>query len=94
MNTPKFTHIDDSEVRLDYRDHKFLLVEQRRGCLSIGRAVQLYQLDGLKKEHIKELGWTRSDNHGGCEKSGAYLKGIVNLNDCKRAAVKYIDSIL
>lgn len=94
MNTPKFTHIDDSEVRLDYKNHKFLLVEQRRGCLSIGRAVQLYQLDGLKKEHIKELGWTKSDNHGGCEQSGAYLKGIVNLTDCKRAAVKYIDSIL
>jgi hypothetical protein len=94
MSTPIFKSVDNTETRLDYKGHKFLLVEQNRGVYGMGRAIQLYQLDGLKKEHIKEIGWTRGDNNGGAAKPGAYLPGIVTSRDCKEAAVKYIDSIL
>ena len=61
---PKFTQVSPSEVRVDYRGIKFLLVEQDRGIYGKGRAIQLYQLDGLIKTHIKEIGWTKSDNNG------------------------------
>lgn len=94
MNTPKFTTVDSSETRLDYKGYKFILIEQSRGVYGLGRAIQLYQLDGLKKTHIKEIGWTKSDNHGGCEESESFVRGICKLQDCKIGAVKYIDSIL
>ena len=89
-----FKTIDARETRLDYKGHKFLLKEQSRGVYGIGKSIQLYQMDGLKKEHIKEIGWTKSDNHGGPDKSESYLRGIVTLADCRNAAVKYIDSII
>ncbi len=94
MSKATFTRIDSTETRLDYKGIKFLLKENSRGVYGIGSAVQLYQMDGLKKEHIKEIGWTKSDNHGGQSKSGAYLPGIVTFDDCKKAAVKYIDSMI
>lgn len=78
MKRPKFTVISQNEIRLDYKDLKFMLVEQKRGVYSIGRAVQLYQMDGFQKTHIKELGWTKTDNHDGPGAS-AYLRGIVTV---------------
>ena len=88
-----FRQISLTEVRFDYRGLKFILKEKSRGCLGIGNAVQLYQLDGMESKHIKEIGWTRTDNHSGPAKT-AYLQGIVTFEDCKLAATKYIDSIL
>ena len=76
---PKFTKIDESETRLDYKGHKFLIVEQDRGVYSMGRAIQLYRMQDFEKIHVKELGWTKTDNHGGPDKSNAYLKGIVKI---------------
>ena len=92
MTQPKFTTVDSSETRLDYKSYKFLLKEQSRGFYGAGKAIQLFQLDGLKKTHIKEIGWTKSDGTG--PRGEAFLDGIVTLEDCKKAAVKYIDSII
>lgn len=88
-----FKQISRTEVRFDYRDLKFILKENNRGVYGLGSAVQLYQLNGLESKHIKEIGWTRTDNHSGPAKS-AFLQGIVTIEDCKLAATKYIDSIL
>jgi hypothetical protein len=93
MTQAKFTTIDSAETRLDYKGHKFLLREQSRGFYGAGMAIQLYQLDGLKKTHIKEIGWTKSDGKGP-KKGEAFLEGVVTLTDCKKAVVKYIDSII
>lgn len=92
-NDPKFTTIDNSETLLEYKGHKFMLIERSRGVYGIGTAIQLYKLDGFDKKHIKELGWTKTDNHGGPD-STTYLRGIVTLSQCKEAAIKYIDSII
>jgi hypothetical protein len=92
MTQPKFTTVDSSETRLDYKSYKFLLKEQSRGFYGAGKAIQLFQLDGLKKTHIKEIGWTKSDGTG--PRGEAFLDGIVTLEDCKQASVKYIDSII
>jgi len=61
MNGATFTKVCSNETRIDYRGMKFLLVEQARGFGGIGRAIQLYALDGFKREHIKEIGWTRDE---------------------------------
>jgi hypothetical protein len=97
----KFTQVSSNEIKLelthDYLtqcDRSFILVEQNRGVYSIGRAVQLYQLDGLKKEHIKELAWTKDDNHGGMRDSDAHHKGITTLDGCKSVALDYLERIL
>jgi hypothetical protein len=90
---PVFRQISLTEVRFDYRDHKFILKERNRGTYGIGSAVQLYELHGMESIHVKEIGWTKSDNHSGPDKS-SYLQGIVTFEDCKLASTKYIDSIL
>jgi len=91
----KFLKISDNEIKFKYKDYTFLLVEQSRGVYSIGKAVQLYQLDGLKKEHIKELAWTKSDNHGTMEKSEAYYKSrLTTLDGCKSIAEDYLAKLL
>jgi hypothetical protein len=90
----KFTQVSSNEIKLELGDYKFLLVEQNRGVYSIGKAVQLYQLDGLKKEHIKELAWTKDDNHGGMRDSDAHHKGFTTLDGCKSVALDYLERIL
>ena len=91
---PKFTQVSPSEVRVDYRGIKFLLVEQDRGIYGKGRAIQLYQLDGLIKAHIKEIGWTQSDNNGCGGMERACVTHLATWSECKTAAIKYIDSLL
>ena len=90
----KFSKIADKEMRLDYKGMKFLLIQQKRGVYSNGAAVQLYSLDGVKKEHVKELGWVKGDGYGGENKSNSYLNGIVTWSECKQAAIDYLNSIL
>lgn len=87
-----FNQITQNEIRFDYREHKFLLKEQNRGTWGLGRAIQLYELVGMITKHIREIGWTKSDNHSGPR--DAVLPGIVTVEQCKDAAIKYIDSIL
>jgi len=93
---PKFLKVDQNETRLDYKGYKFLLIEQDRGVYSAGKAIQLYQLDGVIKKHVKEIGWTKDDNHRGLKKDfeQSYLREISTWEQCKTAAVKYIDSII
>jgi hypothetical protein len=90
-----FTKVSDNETRIDYKDKKFLLVEQPRGVYSIGRAIQLYTLDGFKREHLKEMGWTRDDNHGGMRTSDAYYKEKEILPmQAELFAIEYIDKLI
>ena len=95
MNGATFTKVSNNETRLDYKGMKFLLVEQTRGVYSIGRAIQLYALDGFKREHIKEIGWTRDDNALGMRSSDAYYKEkeIVPMQ-AELFAIEYIDKLI
>lgn len=87
-----FIQVDRTEIRFDYKGKKFLLQEKKRGVYSAGLAVQLHELQGVEKIHVKEIGWTKTDNYG--PDKTAYLPGIVTMEECKTAAVKYIDLIL
>lgn len=93
MSKAKFTKISQNEIRLDYMDHKFLLIEQKRGFFSAGMAVQLFLLEGFEKKHLKELGWTKSD--GSCkDMERACITHITTMDECKIASLRYIDSIV
>lgn len=95
MATTKFTQVSDNEIKFKYKDFNFLLVEQKRGVYGAGRGVQLYQLDGLKKEHVKELAWTQTDNNRGMEESDAYYKErYTTLDGCKALALDYLKKLL
>ena len=93
MEKAKFTTISSNETRLDYKGNKFMLVEQNRGTYGAGRAIQLYLMKGFDKQHIKELGWTKSD--GSCSGiKDACITRLTTLDECKKAAIKYIDALL
>jgi len=92
---PTFTKISNNEIKFEYNGYKFLLVEQDRGVYSAGRAVQLYQLDGLDRKHIKEMAWTKNDNYGGMEESDAHYKSrLTTLDGCKSIAQDYLEKLL
>ena len=92
----QFTQISGIEIKFKYKDYNFLLVEQKRGVYSIGKAVQLYQLDGLERKHVKEMAWTESDNHGSMEKSETtyYRNRFTTLDGCKALALDYLQKLL
>ena len=94
MSKPKFTQVAPNEVRIDYKGHKFLLMEKSRGVYGMGKAVQLYLLDGFDKKHLKEVAWTQSDNHSGKDMKDALISHFATMDECKKAAIKYIDSML
>jgi len=92
---PKFIQVSPNEVKFEYKGYKFLLIEQDRGVYSAGRAVQLYQTDGLDKKHIKEMGWTKNDNYRGMESSDAHYKSrLTTMDGCKSIAQDYLDKLL
>ena len=95
MNGATFTKVCSNETRIDYRGMKFLLVEQYRGSGGMGRAIQLYALDGFKRQHLKEMGWTKDDNHGGMYSSDAYYKEKEILPmQAELFAIEYIDKLI
>ena len=93
-NLPEFNKVSPNEFVFEYKGNKFMLVENDRGVFGIGKAIQLYQLNGLLKTHIKEVGWTKSDNHNCSGKDKALITEFTNIEECKFAAVKYIDDLL
>jgi hypothetical protein len=93
MKTPKFEQISQNEVKFNYLGNKFILQEGKVGVYGLGRCVRLYQLDGLKKEFVKCIGWTKTDNHGGPDKD-CITSTITTVENCKQLAVTYIKNLL
>lgn len=86
--------VSDNEVKFEYDGHKFLLIEQARGVYSAGRAIQLYTLEGFKKEHLKEIGWSKDDGHKSMKESGAYYKdGLINMEKAYELALDYVKKL-
>lgn len=92
---PVFEAITQREVLITYHGEKFLLREKSRGCLGIGTAIQLYRVKGLDTDHMREIGWTSSDNHScnGMKESLAPTE-FINMEKAKVLACKYIDTLL
>ena len=91
---PKFTQLSRNEVKIEYKGNKFMFIEKNRGVYSRGSAIQLYHLDGFDKKHLKEVGWTSSDNHSCSGMKDALINTFTNMEECKKAAIKYIDDLM
>lgn len=89
-----FIEIAPNEFKFYFMRKKFMLIENPIGVYGQGRAVILYKLNGVIKNHIKTIGWTRSDNHGGLRNTDALLFGIVTIEQCKEASLKYLKELL
>jgi hypothetical protein len=94
MQKPKFTQVAPNEVKIDYKGNKFMLIEKSRGVYGMGSAVQLYHLDGFDKKHLKEVAWTNSDNHSCKGMRDALITHFATMDECKKAAIKYIDDMI
>lgn len=90
-NTIVFTQISPNEHLFTHKKEKYLLVEKSRGVYGLGSSVQLYHLNGINRTHVKEIGWTKSDNHGCSGMSSSCIPHITTIEACKTAAVKYLD---
>jgi len=88
-----FKKIGQNEFKFTYGGYKFIISEKRVGVYGLGTCVSLYQLSGFKKEFLKCIGWTKSDNHGGPSKE-VLLPGIVTMEQCKQGAEYYVISLL
>ena len=86
--------ISPNECKFEYKDSKLLLVEKAQGVYGLGKAVLLYSLNGVEKNFIKTIGWTQSDNHGGPDKESVLGNRIVAFDECKLAALKYVQALL
>jgi hypothetical protein len=88
-----FKQIGQNEFKFSFAKTKFILAEKSVGVYGLGTCVSLYQLNGFKKEFLKCIGWTKSDNHGGPSKE-VLLEGIVTMEECKQGAKYYVMSLL
>jgi len=89
-----FKKIGQNEFTFSYGGHKFILVEKSVGVYGNGTCVNLYQMKNVfKKQFVKCIGWTKSDNHGGPTKE-VLLEGIVTMEECKESAEYYVISLL
>ena len=91
---PRFIQIARNEVKIEYKGNKFALIEKSRGVYGLGSAIQLYHIDGFDKKHLKEVGWTNSDNHSCKGMRDALINTFTNMEECKKAAIKYIDDLM
>jgi hypothetical protein len=94
----KFKKVSDTETRFEYKGHKLLLVSQSRGVYGMGQAVQLYEMKGLEKVHVKEIAWLKDDGgYASRTKSDAgsyYTKECVTLQRCEYLALEYLSKII
>ena len=94
----KFTQVSDTETKFEYKGHKLLLVSKSRGVYGMGQAVQLYEMKGLEKVHIKEIAWTKDDGgYSSRSKSDAdayYTKECVSFKRCEALALEYLSKII
>jgi hypothetical protein len=93
MKKVKFEYISQNEIKFEHKDMKFILMERKVGVYGLGKCVNLYQLEGLKKSFVKCIGWTQTDNHGGPSKN-CVAPTLTTMDSCKQLALVYIDNLL
>lgn len=94
----KYTQICGNEYKLQYSSKfgittTFLLIEQRQGKNGYGKVMALYYLDGFKREFIKNIGWTKTDDDMPKRDIDFYLQDIVSIQDCLKGAVEYLSKL-
>lgn len=92
MTNVDFIQLSTFEVKFNYKGHTFILKEGDRGFYGSGRSVGLYQMDGLKKEFIVSVGWTKPDSQPSFKND--LIKEITTWSKIKEESINYIDKLL
>ena len=87
-----YTKLSDFETKFEFKGHTFILKEGNRGFYGSGRSVGLYQLDGLKREFIVSVGWTKPDSQPSFEND--LIKGITTMDEIKKESINYLTKLL
>lgn len=92
MTNVNFIELSNFEIKFDYKGHTFILEEKDRGFYGSGRSVGLYQLNGVKKEFIVSVGWTKPDSQPTFRND--LIKELTTWSKIKEESIKYIDKLL
>ncbi len=85
-----YTKLSSFETKFERKGHTFILRSMDQGVYS---SVHLFQLDGLKMNHIVCVGWARSDGYERAFEDDL-IKGVTTMDKIKEEAVNYIDKLL
>jgi hypothetical protein len=88
----KFEQIAPSEVKFDFDGHRFILEEGRIGTYGGCRAIRIYQLNGVKKEFVKCIGWISPDKYH--SRKECITSKDISMEDAKFLAVDYLEKLL
>lgn len=92
MTNVNFIELSNFEIKFDYKGHTFILEENDRGLYGSGRSVRLCQLNGVKKDFIVSVGWTKTDSQPTFRND--LIKEITTWSKIKEESIKYIDKLL
>lgn len=87
-----FIKLSNFEFKFNYKDLNFILQENNRGVYGSGRSVGLYQLNGVKKDFIVSVGWTKSDGEPNFKND--LIKEITSWEKIKKEAIEYINKLI
>lgn len=89
-----FLDISRTESKFKFNNQVYILVEEDYYYgQDQHKAINLYSLDGFFKNFIKNIGCTDSDEIAKKD-SKFYLENICNRDQCKKAAVEYLDKLI
>ena len=88
----KFVQLSNFEMKFEYKGHTFILLEQSIGFYGAGRSVQLFQLDGFKKTHIVNVGWTKPDSKPSFK--DYLIEEITTWEEIRKESIIYLDKFL
>lgn len=93
---PVFATISRTEMIFTYHDIKFLLKTQKQGVYGMGSSMFLYELEGINKKPLRNIGWTETDGGYNTHTKGeAFLgRGLFTTEQCKEGALRFIDAFL
>lgn len=95
MTRTTFTRISPNEVKFKYNSITFILEEGKAGVYGKGRVIRLHQLNGVKKEFIKCIGWTQFDNNFGTGPDKECIaQKLIKIHEAEYLALNYIKSLL
>ena len=88
----EFVQLSNFESKFEYKDHTFILKEGDRGFFGAGRSVGLWGANGLKRDFIVSIGWTKPCSQPDFKND--LIKGITTWDKIKEEAINYLDKLL
>jgi hypothetical protein len=88
----KFTMISQNEYKFEFKGLKFILEEGKIGTYGGCRCIRLHQLNGVKKEFVKCVGWISPDRYH--SRKECITSKDISMEEAKPLAVDYLENLL